>query len=60
VGWRGGKEGKTMTDKRKKETVREEERDRRTRDRQREREKDISTANGLTAEPAEERGDRAG
>lgn len=38
-GWGGKRGGKTITDKRKKETVREEERDRRTRDRQRERER---------------------
>lgn len=39
-GWGGRRGGKTITDKRKKETVREEEeRDRRTRDRQRERER---------------------
>lgn len=57
VGWRGGE---TMTDKRKEETVREEERDRRTRDRQRERERHQHCKWVNSRACREERGDRAG
>lgn len=58
-GWGGRRGGKTITDKRKKDSERGGG-ERQTDKRQTERERDISTASGLTAEPAERREGPAG